>query len=184
MANKFFTDGSSDQVNNGGFSCIHYTEKSKTIYYGNTPKYELADIMILKDRIVYVSIDEVYVKPTNNRGELLGILIAAKIIAENNLKNSVIISDSKYCIGVYTKWLQNWKSNKNLMTNKLNLDIILYTDELLQGSNTTFIHQPAHKNSSNELNTLAKFNIDMNCLADKYAVLGKSLDTDESIICT
>lgn len=182
MANTFFTDGASDQKNNGGYSCIHYNEATKvsTIYFGNIPKYKLSDIIIASDRIIYVSKDEVYAKPTNNRGELLGILVAATIIAENNMQNSVIVSDSKYCIDVYTKWLKNWKKNKILMINKLNLDIILLTDKLLQGTNTVFIHQLAHKNSSNELNLLAKFYIDMNCLADEYAVLGKSLDIDES----
>jgi len=62
---------------------------------------------------------------TNNRGELLAILVAVQII-ENLIpigEEVEIVSDSEYCIKTLTEWYANWVE-KGLLGTKLNIDII------------------------------------------------------------
>lgn len=62
---------------------------------------------------------------TNNRGELLAILVAVQII-ENSIpvgEKVEIVSDSEYCIKTLTVWYNNWVE-KGLLGSKLNIDII------------------------------------------------------------
>lgn len=51
-----------------------------------------------------------FILTTNNRMELMGILIGLTII--KNKANISIFSDSQYCVNGIMKWMQNWSKNK------------------------------------------------------------------------
>lgn len=62
-----------------------------------------------------------YRKTTNNRMELLGVIVALESLKKNN-ENVVIYTDSKYVVdAVEKKWLFEW--NKKNFTGKKNPDL-------------------------------------------------------------
>ena len=62
--------------------------------------------------------------PSNNRGELLGLLNSLQYILDNNIKSDlVIISDSSYTINMYNSWLDKWILEESINT-KSNQDLI------------------------------------------------------------
>jgi uracil-DNA glycosylase len=107
-------------------------------------------------------------KTSNNRGELFGVSYAIHYIrnilcgkTENNellnalkSKNIMIVSDSKYTIGCYSKWGFSWRANGD--NTKKNLDIIFPTldtiDELtkIYMFNIKYYHIHSHKDAPKE----------------------------------
>jgi ribonuclease HI len=162
---KFYTDGASNQKTDSGYACIH----NDAVIYGSSPLLYVIDVFINEAEVqfIYDGSRNTF-KPTNNRGELAAILIAAKLIRQNNVIGACIVTDSKYCIGIYTAWLKNWKAKPALFVGKANLDLILLTDALLDGMNVEFIHQPAHVKNPTSRDEI------MNALVDKYAVKARS----------
>ena len=165
---RFYTDGASDQKTNSGYACVY----GDRVIYGRSPLMYVDDVIISASAVNFIFSAGERFKPTNNRGELTAILIAAKIIRQNNLFGASIVTDSKYCIGIYTSWLNNWKSQPELFNGKANLDLILLTDQLLGGMEVVFVHQPAHKKVPVTRDER------MNAIADKYAVMARLADND------
>jgi ribonuclease HI len=172
---EFFTDGASSKHTNAGYSCIYVKNGRNIIYYGNLPKEEIKDVQI-NDGSFEVICNVNTMKPTNNRAELMGILIAAKIIASEKIIGANIISDSSYCVNTFNTWLQSWKESIITLQSKANLDLVLKIDSLLENTQTTFIHQYGHVNPDQS------YYAKMNTLADKYAVAGKSLEYKQTNI--
>ena len=108
--------------------------------------------------------------PTNNKGELYGILAALKV---SNIKKELIIyTDSTYCINSLTKWHKKWIKNGWKTTNGkdvLNQDLIKEILKILENRNVKFRHVKAHK-SPPKNKTSEEYKIWYgNKMADKYA---------------
>jgi uracil-DNA glycosylase len=82
-------------------------------------------------------------RPTNNRGELLAIIMAIITVRQYTVDTDLtIVSDSSYCINAITKFLPNWVKNGKINTCK-NSDLFKVVLELdLKG--VKFIHQNGH----------------------------------------
>lgn len=116
--------------------------------------------------------------PTNNRGELLAIINALKHI-ENNVKavgNTTrirIVSDSRYCIGIFSEWLDNWVK-KGTVEDMKNPDLL---NELLSikkslialGFEFTIQYYPSHTPEPNNKDSEDYFLWYGNFMADKLA---------------
>lgn len=94
------------------------------------------------------------VTPTNNRGELLGIITALSVIlqeykASKKKRSILLVTDSEICMGTINAWIWNWVKKQKDFSHKSNPDLIrvLYnhlmelrdavpTDKLLQASAT------------------------------------------------
>jgi ribonuclease HI len=94
---------------------------------------------------------------TNNRGELMGILEAVKIINEKFNSNEVelvIYTDSQYSKNCLTAWLAGWIAN-NWKTSAggdvKNRDLIEETTTLLRKFNYQIKYVPAHTGKTDEL---------------------------------
>lgn len=121
------------------------------------------------------------VAPTNNRGELMGILIALYYLHASNIQEPVtILTDSLYSINCIKKWYPSWKS-KNNFYGKKNLDLLKIIDTLvenLNSSNKQF--ELEHINSHMPLYKIEKITDSnlrnkhtLNAMADYYATLGR-----------
>lgn len=70
--------------------------------------------------------------PSNQRGELMGIITGLEYICENcNFVDCIVVTDSAYCKGIIESWLEKWKLN-NELEEKKNTDLILRLDSVLQ----------------------------------------------------
>ena len=94
---------------------------------------------------------------TNNRGELLGILEAVKIIDKNFKADEVeleIYTDSQYSKNCLTVWLAGWTAN-NWKTSAggdvKNRDLIEETTSLLRKYTYVIKYVPAHTGGTDEL---------------------------------
>jgi ribonuclease HI len=106
-----------------------------------------------KNDIRNVSASLKYGKQTNNRAELMAILVALKIIyvteKENNIEYN-IYTDSKYSIECVTCWIYKWKNNNWKTANNKpvqNQELIekIY-DMLIKLSKVKFFHIKGHSN--------------------------------------
>jgi ribonuclease HI len=50
-------------------------------------------------------------EPTNNRAELFAIIRALEETSQNSVEEIIIKTDSKYCIGCFSKWYKTWERN-------------------------------------------------------------------------
>lgn len=106
--------------------------------------------------------------PTNNRAELMAILLALQTTTEN----LEICSDSQYCINAITKWMKNWKKNNwksssgTLVKNK---EFFLQIDQELVKNNRHVVFR--HVSNNNHKKPSNKHNKDHygNYMADKLA---------------
>jgi uracil-DNA glycosylase len=63
-------------------------------------------------------------KPSNSRGELLGMIRAIEYAIEQDIKDNVVVfCDNKYCVFTYNTWLDKW-IRENELSSKANLDLI------------------------------------------------------------
>jgi len=91
---------------------------------------------------------------TNQRAELYSIYKAIKIINKRDETIKIIIhTDSEYSINTYTKWIEKWKKDNWIGSNKQqikNQDIIKKTSELIEKHKGTieFIHVKSHTNNT------------------------------------
>lgn len=84
---------------------------------------------------------------TNNRGELLAILVAMQWIISSDFgdEKKIIVSDSKYCVSTITEWYDSWVENDRL-DGKQNMDIIPIIMELKkQITNLEFVRIDGHQ---------------------------------------
>jgi ribonuclease HI len=111
---------------------------------------------------------------TNQRAELYAIYKAIKIIQKKDkLYNITIYSDSEYSIKSYTQWIDNWKKNNWIGSNKKpikNQDIIKKTSDLMSKhiGKIKFIHVKAHTK-------LDDYNSIHNEITDKLAKDGANM---------
>lgn len=108
--------------------------------------------IVLKYGDVIREISQGYKLTTNNRMELLGVIIALEHLREDCNVN--LYSDSKYVVdAINLGWAKKWKEN-NWMRNKkekaLNTDLWERLFVLLQKHNVTFIWVKGH--ADNEYN--------------------------------
>jgi len=115
-----YTDGSCiNEV--GGWACVSICDDVISGNHGKTP----------------------YEPCTSNISELYAIVKALEL-SEGEV---VIHSDSMYCVNIFNKWLEGWKSNDWKKSNRKgvkNRDLIEKIDELRQNRNVTFKHVRAH----------------------------------------
>jgi ribonuclease HI len=128
----FFTDGScfnNGKVNaRGGFACVVMSPyRARSFISGQVQKYKY----ILRDNKLDVDVDNL-IKPSNNRGEMLGIISALMNAVHDNITNTIIIvTDSKWCINTLEKWYPARLKTKKTHEMK-NLDLIEIAWEFLQ----------------------------------------------------
>lgn len=92
------------------------------------------------------------VTATNNRGELLAFINALKYIDSKDnahIKTITIISDSSYCIGIVSSWLDKWIAEGTLNERK-NIDLLTEMDTIVKkikekGYIIETIHQNSHQ---------------------------------------
>ena len=74
------------------------------------------------------------VTPTNNRGELLGIITAISVILQEykihkKKKSVLLVTDSEICMGTINAWI--WKWMKSTKVEKKNMDLIVVLHKML-----------------------------------------------------
>ena len=100
---EIWTDGSS--VENGtpfakaGWACCFNMGGKWFVRYGNVKK-----------------INDTY--PTNNRGEIAGVLYGLLVLQEFKGVSANIFSDSQYVINSMTKWRYDWERDGNYFKNQ------------------------------------------------------------------
>ncbi len=114
---------------------------------------------------------------TNNLAELMAILDCMKLIEKNNIKNSCIVSDSKYSLDCITVWSITWRKNNWLTSKKTEpenselIKEILEKYESLLGKNhiIEFKHINSHKTKPSDLTSPDYFLWFGNEMADQLA---------------
>ena len=179
-----FTDGGCS--NNGkknavaSFSCIIIDGKTRKIIRGKVLPNEffLENGTIVTEngngaivseitKIIEIKSNEKYVQPSNNRGELLGIIQALKYLTnlQPNATNVIIVSDSLLCIKTFNEWLPA-RRKKNTAHELKNFDLISIGEILLEeckklNFNIKFVHINSHLSepvNSNLNNNLKEYN--------------------------
>lgn len=108
---------------------------------------------------------------TNNRGELLAILVAMQWIINSDLgqEKKIIVSDSKYCVSTIEEWYDNWVKEDRLV-GRLNLDIItIIMDLKKQITNLEFKRIDGHQKEKDYMGGPDEKYCIINDLADKAA---------------
>jgi ribonuclease HI len=123
----------------------------------------------------------VHQTPTNNRGELFGIMYALSYINTLPAGEFTIVTDSTYCKNIFTVWYKQW-IERDTFVGKCNQDLITIIapmfDALREKQYTiNMIWQKAHlpKTQTNQL-------IRLNILADELANQGSSSSINISTI--
>ncbi len=152
-----YTDGSS--IGNGS--------KNAT---GGIGVYNETEDIKYSQKIVYKTFN----KPvTNNICELYAIQYAIDNYANPN-KTLKIITDSLYCVNIFTKWAQNWKRNNwKKRDNKpiQNLDMIKYIYSKVCCNKIVFQHCFSHKPEPIDISSIEHKIWLGNNIADKLATL-------------
>lgn len=116
------------------------------------------------------------VTATNNRGELLAFINALKYIHDKdvaNVKTITFVSDSTYCIGIISSWLDKWITEGTLDERK-NIDLLNEMSDIvkkLKDKNYTIetIHQNSHQPAPLNKDSDEYFKWNGNDKADKLA---------------
>lgn len=87
---------------------------------------------------------------TNNRMELMAIYRA--IVSTPEGSSLEIISDSQYCVNIYSKWYITWLQ-KNKFSGKSNIELIHQTWDAIQKRDVTFSWVKGH--DGNRFNEIA-----------------------------
>lgn len=98
-------------------------------------------IIILKDDIPILEYSKMFKNTTNNKMELIAIIIALRTI-KTTINSIVVYSDSMYCIGCITL---NWKRKKNQDLWKIFDSELDRVKQLC--NNIEFIHVKGHSNN-------------------------------------
>lgn len=112
--------------------------------------------------------------PSNNRGELMGILYALHYLSTQPAGNHIIITDSTYCKNIFTGWYDKWIA-EGTFSSKKNQDIITLIIIILNvvtgtGHTVEFVWQKAHLPASVDKTTYSR----LNDIADKLADEGRT----------
>jgi ribonuclease HI len=94
---------------------------------------------------------EIPCPPTNNRAELIAILMAVRFLCGLQLKNDVcIITDSEYSINVLTKWLASWEARGEIGV-KANPDLSVLLSEAIARygrDRIRYVHVRSHQKAA------------------------------------
>lgn len=121
-------------------SCINNGKKDAI---GGIGIYNETECKYLQKKIVYSTFN---MPVTNNICELYAIKVAINLYARED-NELLIISDSLYCINVFTKWASSWeKNNWRKAGNKeiLNLELIKNIYESYKKYKISFKHVNSH----------------------------------------
>ena len=181
---RVFTDGAAK--GNGkfnctaGFSSVMVIDNIIRCTYGRVEPFKY----ILLDGKLAVTEEEI--KPTNNRAELLGIIVTMIKLKKLNYE---IISDSNYSINSITKWMNGWKEKGYFGTNeKQNMDLFEIIYNLYDPKKIQFTHIEAHKLKNKislfeilelKKNPIPKTDQQYNDIADVLACEGANSDDFE-----
>ncbi len=150
-----FTDGAT--INNGKKNAI-----------GGIGVYNQTDNIENSEKIIYRTFN----KPvTNNLCELYAIKYAIDKYANTN-ETLRIVTDSEYCVNVFTKWAINWKKNNWIKRDKkpiLNLELIKYIYNKTLMSQVLFQHCNSHRPEPQNKNDREYMIWKGNYIADKLA---------------
>jgi hypothetical protein len=174
---EFFCFSDGGCINNGkktaraSFCSVFIDGKEKNIIKDivNPYKYYLNDEKIIFDngRIVSIDIDilsindillidkSIFIAPSNNRGELLGIIYSLLQLLNRGLNESVcdntveIYTDSLICVKTFNEWLPNRRKNNTAHELK-NFDLLIIAEYLLDEINKIYksvniIHVKSHQ---------------------------------------
>ena len=140
-------------------ACKHNGSKNKNVRAGIGVHFSPNNKISIKDISTKLNIDN----PTNNKAELLAILVALQECERYNIKKDILIyTDSQYSIDAITKWYDQWVIN-NTLDSKKNIDILKSIKIYLQTIQVKFIHIRSHTNLQDEHSI-------GNNIADKLAV--------------
>jgi len=129
-----YTDGACS--NNG----LHNAKAGVGIHFSPKNKNKFEDVSLKLD----------IEKPTNNKAELLAILMTLELCDKNNINDKIIIfTDSQYSIQCITLWFPDWLKKDNLK-NKKNIDILRKIYSLYKQLNVQFQYIKAHTNLQDE----------------------------------
>ena len=89
------------------------------------------------------------ISPTNNKAELRAAIKAVQVATENDLKELIVNSDSKYVISGITEWVQKWTDNGWKTSSGEQVKNKEEWTELIKlinscKTNITWYHVPAH----------------------------------------
>lgn len=104
--------------------------------------------IILKDGVIIDTLRYAEWSTTNNRMELMGL-----IIAEKHLKEAIVYSDSRYLVDGTMSWMKKWKAKGWKKKSLKNKDLWLRIYDLKQKYNFTMKWVKGH--AGNALNELA-----------------------------
>lgn len=146
-------------------------------------EYDNVQLTINANNIICIEFTQGKTKiaPTNNRGELMGILIALYYVYATNIQEHVtILTDSMYSINCINKWYPSWKA-KNNFYGKKNLDLLKIIDILVASlKNRGKYFELEHINSHIPMykveqiaDVQLKRKHTLNAIADYYATLGR-----------
>lgn len=125
-----YTDGACS--NNG----LQNAKAGVGIHFSPKNKQKLEDVSLKLD----------IEKPTNNKAELIAILMTLDLCDKNNINDKIIIfTDSQYSIQCITLWFPDWLKKDNLK-NKKNIDILRKIYSLYKKLNVQFQYIKAHTN--------------------------------------
>ena len=140
-------------------ACKHNGSKNNLVRAGIGVHFSLSNKISIKDISAKLDIEN----PTNNKAELLAILVALQECERYNIKKDILIyTDSQYSIDAITKWYDQWVIN-NTLDSKKNIDILKSIKNYLQTIEVQFIHIRSHTNLQDDHSI-------GNNIADKLAV--------------
>lgn len=131
---------------------IYYTDGA-CMANGNTNCQASWAILAINNKHLSTSGRVIGYKNSNQIAELYAALKAIEISLEHGMKRILLVTDSRYVIGVLSKWMPRWKSNNwrnNRNKSITNIDIIKKLSELLDKLEVKTKHVKGH--SSDEYN--------------------------------
>lgn len=183
MSLTIATDGSGGNPQVAGYSAVVNVPGTSNVYIykGYILDRNILDAD-LRGMTMNVTYGDVKCKATNNRGELCGLLCALLVARSRDVDNITVVMDSKYCIGIFTEWLDNWIKN-GILHKKENVDLITVIMRYTRDINVNFVHQRSHltKAAKDRMTREQLVNVQLNELADKAAEEGKASGLDANL---
>lgn len=176
MSLTIATDGSGGNPQVAGYSAVIFP--AADIYKGYILDRNILDANLV-GTTMNITYGNIKSKATNNRGELCGLLCALLVARSRGVNNITVVMDSKYCIGIFTEWLNNWIKN-GILDKKENADLVKVIMRYMTDINVNFVHQRSHltKAAKARLTREELINVQLNELADKAAEEGKASGLD------
>jgi len=145
-----FTDGACSQNGKpGAKAAFAAVIINPAVEKGFTVKGPVAPSSYALDGLTITEDASKHVQPSNNRGELLGIIYAMHSLIQTNVEGCVeIVSDSRISIMTLTTWLPA-RQKKNTVHELKNTDLVLIAAKLLDKlrlqCSVEFKHVNSHK---------------------------------------